>query len=164
MTRSPTEWMILPLRRYAQFTGRARRAEYWWFILFGVIVSVVASIVDALLGAKTVGVGTIVSLGLLIPQLAVGVRRLHDIGRSGWWLGGAMLLGIAFGIAFAVSVGAALVGVRTGNVAAGIGAGTALLGIIGLAILVYAVVLLVWACQPGTAGPNRFGPDPLDID
>jgi uncharacterized membrane protein YhaH (DUF805 family) len=64
--------------QYAGFTGRAPRSEFWWFALFQVIVVVVASIVHQL-------VGNIASLALLLPALAVGARRLHDIGRSGWW-------------------------------------------------------------------------------
>ena len=78
------------LRQYATFRGRARRAEYWWFVLFTVLVSLVAGIIDAVLGTTAqsgVGViGTLASLALLLPSLAVTVRRLHDTDRSGWWL------------------------------------------------------------------------------
>jgi len=78
------------LRQYATFGGRARRAEYWWFILFTALVSVVASTIDAVLGTMTqtgLGlIGTVVSLALLLPSLAVTVRRLHDTDRSGWWV------------------------------------------------------------------------------
>ena len=78
------------LRQYAGFTGRARRAEYWWFFLFTVLVSMVAGIIDGMLGTMTtygVGfVGTVASLALLLPGLAVSVRRLHDTDRSGWWV------------------------------------------------------------------------------
>jgi uncharacterized membrane protein YhaH (DUF805 family) len=72
------------LTQYATFSGRARRSEYWWFFLAYFIASVVASIIDGILGVTVLGV--ILALGLLIPSLAVGVRRLHDIGKSGWWL------------------------------------------------------------------------------
>jgi uncharacterized membrane protein YhaH (DUF805 family) len=72
------------LTRYADFTGRARRAEYWWFALFSVIVVVVAAIIDAAIGFPLLQL--VVTLGLFIPSLAVGVRRLHDTDRSGWWL------------------------------------------------------------------------------
>src|SRR3712207_5732824 len=72
------------LTRYADFTGRARLAEYWWFALFSVAVVVVAAIIDALIGFPLLQI--VVSLGLFIPSLAVGVRRLHDTDRSGWWL------------------------------------------------------------------------------
>ena|SRR5215212_3848117 len=78
-------------QKYVDFSGRARRSEYWFFALFNVIVSVVAGIIDGILGTRTAGgstglVGAIAGLALLLPNLGVGVRRLHDTGRSGWWL------------------------------------------------------------------------------
>lgn len=72
------------LSQYAVFSGRARRAEYWWFVLFYVIAYVVAAVIDQALGAPVLTL--IVALGLLVPSLAVSVRRLHDTDRSGWWL------------------------------------------------------------------------------
>lgn len=79
------------LVKYATFSGRARRSEYWYFVLFGFILSIVASIVDTAIlhSADEHGAGpvsAIVSIALLLPSLAVGARRLHDIDRSGWWL------------------------------------------------------------------------------
>lgn len=79
------------LRQYATFSGRARRAEYWWFVLFSLLVSLVAGVVDRALGtggdADSVGiVGLVTSLALLLPGLAVAVRRLHDTEKSGWWV------------------------------------------------------------------------------
>ena len=71
------------LRKYVTFAGRATRPEYWWFSLFAVIVYVIAFVVD--LSAHTFVFDLIVSLGLLLPTLAVTTRRLHDAGRSGWW-------------------------------------------------------------------------------
>ena len=69
---------------YANFSGRARRSEYWWFYLFNIIVNVVASIIDGAIGMPIVSI--IAFLGLIIPGIAVSVRRMHDVGRSGWWL------------------------------------------------------------------------------
>lgn len=66
------------LSKYASFTGRASRSEFWWFFLFQILVSIAA----AMLGDVVSG---LVNLALLLPALAVGTRRLHDIGRSGWW-------------------------------------------------------------------------------
>lgn len=66
------------LSKYATFSGRASRSEFWWFFLFQVLISVAAS----MLSEKLSG---LVSLALLLPALAVGARRLHDIGKSGWW-------------------------------------------------------------------------------
>ena len=72
------------LSQYATFSGRARRSEYWWFYLAYVLTYVVAAILDALLDVPIFT--PVLFLALLIPTLAVGVRRLHDVGRSGWWL------------------------------------------------------------------------------
>jgi len=72
------------LNQYVTFTGRARRSEYWWFGLFNLGLSLVAAAFDAFIGVPLSQ--WIVGLGLLLPGLAVAVRRLHDIGRSGWWL------------------------------------------------------------------------------
>lgn len=74
--------------QYVGFSGRAMRSEYWYWVLFSVLVSIVASVVDVILFGidGTSPLNSIVSLVLLLPGLAVSVRRLHDIGRSGWWL------------------------------------------------------------------------------
>jgi uncharacterized membrane protein YhaH (DUF805 family) len=80
------------LTQYVGFTGRARRSEYWWFTLFTVLVGLAAAILDSGLGTtpgsdgSTGVIGIIVNLALLLPTLAVAVRRLHDTDRSGWWL------------------------------------------------------------------------------
>jgi uncharacterized membrane protein YhaH (DUF805 family) len=83
--------------KYATFTGRASRSEYWWFALFNFIVSLVLSVLFAPLSV-------LYSLATLIPAIAIGVRRLHDIGRSGWWLliGFVPLVGIVVLIVFFV--------------------------------------------------------------
>jgi uncharacterized membrane protein YhaH (DUF805 family) len=85
------DWYLAVLKNYAQFNGRAGRKEYWYFTLFNVIFSVVLSFVDGLTGTwdPESGIGllsTLYSLAVLIPSIAVGVRRLHDTGRSAWWL------------------------------------------------------------------------------
>lgn len=84
------EWMLLPLRRYAEFTGRSRRMEYWMFGLFSVLLSIASSIVDTFAfdyNFEDDGpISILISLALFIPSLAVGVWRLHDVGRSGWWM------------------------------------------------------------------------------
>jgi uncharacterized membrane protein YhaH (DUF805 family) len=76
--------------KYVDFSGRARRSEYWWWFLFTVLVSIVASIIDSILGTRngsgTGVIGGLADLALLLPSLAVGARRLHDTGRSGFWL------------------------------------------------------------------------------
>jgi uncharacterized membrane protein YhaH (DUF805 family) len=83
-------WYLTVLKKYAVFSGRAQRAEYWYFVLFNLIFSFVLGAVDGVLGTTTAtGVQIlrlIYTLAVMIPSVAVGVRRLHDIGRSGWWL------------------------------------------------------------------------------
>jgi uncharacterized membrane protein YhaH (DUF805 family) len=111
-------------RNYVNFTGRAFRSEYWYWVLFAVLASLVGEIIDAALfpGSFSTGatpVSSLVSLALILPGLGVAARRLHDIDRSGWWL------------------------------------------LIGLIPIVGIIILIVWWCRPGTAGPNRFGQDPL---
>jgi uncharacterized membrane protein YhaH (DUF805 family) len=78
------------LRQYATFSGRARRSEYWWFFLFTVVVSILTTVIDALVWGTKVednGPTTIITtVALLLPTLAVSVRRLHDVDHSGWFL------------------------------------------------------------------------------
>jgi uncharacterized membrane protein YhaH (DUF805 family) len=69
---------------YAKFDGRASRPAFWWWVLFAVLVSVVANIIDLAIGAPVFS--AIVGLGLLLPNLSVSIRRLHDIDRTGWWV------------------------------------------------------------------------------
>lgn len=140
-------WMLLPLKRYAEFSGRSRRMEYWMFALLNVIIAfaVLALIMTggfsmAQFGAggmEPAAFGPIVWLGfallglwwlaIIIPSIAVTVRRLHDRDMSGWWYLGFFIAGFIPFINF----------------------------ISGIAFLV--LMLL-----PGTPGPNRFGPDPKD--
>ena len=71
------------LNNYINFEGRASRSEYWWYVVFYILVYVAAVVIDSVL---SLGFATlIVSLGLLAPSLAVTTRRLHDINKSGWW-------------------------------------------------------------------------------
>lgn len=85
------QWYLDVLKKYAIFSGRARRKEYWFFALFNAIFSIVLSIIDGAIGSFSVegGIGLLsglYTLAILIPGLAVGFRRLHDTGRSAWWL------------------------------------------------------------------------------
>ena len=84
-------WYLEALKKYAVFSGRSRRKEYWYFVLFNIIVAIVLAGIDALLGtvspSSNIGLlSGIYCLAILIPSLAVTVRRLHDITRSGWWI------------------------------------------------------------------------------
>jgi uncharacterized membrane protein YhaH (DUF805 family) len=69
---------------YATFDGRASRPAFWWWVLFGILVAIAANIVDAIIGVQIFSI--VVSLGLLLPNISVSIRRLHDTDRSGWWI------------------------------------------------------------------------------
>ncbi|TFZ47201.1 DUF805 domain-containing protein [Stenotrophomonas maltophilia] len=85
--------MMVPLKRYTQFSGRASRSEFWWFQLFVVIVSIplyVLSFIAGYTGSSTLalvsaGLSVVLWLAVIVPLIAVTVRRLHDTDRSGWW-------------------------------------------------------------------------------
>ena len=77
-------WSFKPLKQFAVFEGRSRRKEFWYFWLFCILVAVLASVCDYIIGSEP-WLENISSLILLVPSLAVGARRLHDTGRSGWW-------------------------------------------------------------------------------
>ena len=128
------DWMLMPYRRYADFSGRSRRKEYWMFTLLSVIVSIV--LVGLLFGGMSaneagepqMGVLAYLATGLLViwglasivPSIAVQVRRFHDQDKSGWFI------------------------------------------LLGFIPYVGGIVALVFMCIEGTKGPNRFGPDPKD--
>jgi uncharacterized membrane protein YhaH (DUF805 family) len=87
------KWYLEVMRKYAVFDGRARRKEYWMFVLFNMLVAIGIGFVLGFVGG-ILGIGTTLSspasvlygLGVLVPSLAVAVRRMHDTGRSGWWI------------------------------------------------------------------------------
>ena len=84
-------WFLMVLKKYAVFSGRAQRAEYWYYVLFYLLIYIGLAVADGVTGtfSSEAGMGLltgIFALGMLIPSLAVGVRRLHDTDRSGWWL------------------------------------------------------------------------------
>ena len=84
-------WFLIVLKKYADFSGRSQRAEYWYFVLFYVLIFLALSVVDGVAGVmyEEVGIGLLgglFALAMLIPSLAVTVRRLHDTSRSGWWI------------------------------------------------------------------------------
>ncbi|HBW4676030.1 TPA: DUF805 domain-containing protein [Klebsiella pneumoniae] len=116
------DWYLKVLKNYIGFGGRARRKEYWIFILVNLILTGVLSIIDKMLGWQRAGgegiLTTIYGVLVFLPWWAVQFRRLHDTDRSAWWL---LLL---------------------------------LIPVIGW------LVILIFNCQRGTEGNNRFGPDP----
>lgn len=111
------------LSKYATISGRARRSEFWWWVLAVWLVGIGVGIVEVLfgLGAPNGGgpLSALYALALILPNICVAGRRLHDTGRSAWWL------------------------------------------LLVLVPLIGFIVLIVFYVQRGTAGENRFGPDPL---
>ena len=156
---SPLDWATRPLKKYADFSGRAPRAEFWWFYLLLLVTIVIAAIIDSIIGSKVLGpygiVACLAYLALLLPYIAVAVRRLHDTNRTGWWMAPPIVLSV-LGM---VMMGPALVDpVAMSNPAALAGMGTSLLllllaGIIGIVVLVFFLLA-------GTNGPNKYGDDP----
>jgi len=152
---TPIDWAKRPLQKYADFSGRAPRAEYWWFTLAVVVVLVVVSIIEDIVGLGGMIFGAygplsgLFYLAILLPSIAVGVRRLHDTNRPGWW----MLPTIVF-YAAAFLVGGRDMMERSPTPA------MALAGILILIGAVFGLVLLIFYCLAGTRGDNRYGPDP----
>lgn len=142
--RSLQQAISVCLGKYATFSGRASRSEYWYFVLFTALVSFALALVEvAATGGETTVMSDLFSLATLLPSLAVGVRRLHDINRSGWWIGAPALGGIAFaGFAIIAAQGPAAPGL------------IAIVGILGLALI---ILLFVFMVTKGDPGPNRFG-------
>lgn len=168
------EWMFMPLKRYADFSGRSRRMEFWMWQLFQVIVYVAVFLIAILAGggammgggdptamAAAGGVVLIVfllyllyALAVLIPSIAVAVRRLHDTNRTGWWI-------LAPLAPYLVAFVAGLMAIGSPDMAG-------VLGVVAvvcmLAAFVLAIVLLVFYFLEGTKGPNQYGADPKAPD
>ena len=133
------------LRLYFNGKGRARRSEYWWWVLFAVVVSIIATILDGLLFGwnmytsqpNTPLVSGLLGLGLLAPGISVMSRRFHDVGLSGWLVAGVF--------------GAYVVGGALANTGSPIG---------GLVVLVTAIAALVVTFLPSKPGENQYGPNP----
>jgi uncharacterized membrane protein YhaH (DUF805 family) len=165
------EWMLMPLKRYADFSGRSRRQEYWSWILFQVIIYIAVLVLLMLVGGSAfmtgdvqsamavggiafliIGLYLIWELVILVPSLAVAVRRLHDTNHSGWWILAPL---VPYLIAFVAAIGGMSSGSGSGLKAAGL---VTMLCV--LAAIVLGLVLLVFMFLDGTPGANRYGPDP----
>ena len=138
---------------YFDLKGRVGRREFWTFVLASFLVLLAAAIVDGIL--HTGLLGPVIGLALLLPLTGLGARRLQDIGRDGQlvWL---------WTLACVVTQVLALLTFMSGPYGALYFLYTMgwLIGLINLAALVISVVLIYFWAQPGTAGPNQFGPDP----
>jgi uncharacterized membrane protein YhaH (DUF805 family) len=150
---SPVQWALLPFKRYADFSGRSPRAEYWWFWLGYMLLNIVFQVLTRI--SPILGLLGLLYLGLIIPMIAVGVRRMHDTGRTGWWL-------LAPFLPYAIGLGLLLPQVMSGRstMTAFMNYGPALaFMLIGF---VLAIVVFIFTVLPGTKGPNRYGADPYD--
>ena len=151
---TPVDWAKRPIEKYADFTGRASRPEYWWYTLALVVTYLVISIVENIVGLNGMAgsyglLSLLLMLATLVPSIAVGIRRLHDTNRSGWWL---LIALIPYGLMV-------LAGIFAMGGAGAIGL-LAMMGLISVVALIGAVVLLVFMVLPGTPGDNRYGPPP----
>ena len=149
---SLTESIKMCFSKYAVFSGRAQRSEFWWFFLFSAVSSAIAGIVPV--------IGQIYPLVLLIPSLAVSARRLHDIGRSAWWLLLHLVsfLALAAGLVALVVIAFAYESSNAEDVVVIVSVIVIVSFLIALGCL---IVLLVFFALPGAVGTNRYGPDPL---
>ena len=168
------------IRKYADFSGRATRAEYWWWLLATLIVSFGVGALDGFIAYLAGSYGfsplsTIFGLAVLLPDLAVTCRRLHDIGKSGWWQLAWLIIGVLGAIPLIVGVIVFVVSgfygsgdwwsgaewqVETGGLVA------LMVGIIVSLLVWLALVIwwIVWLSRQGQTGPNRYGPDPRAWD
>lgn len=149
---SPLDWVFLCLQRYVTFYGRSPRAEYWWFWLFQFSVSLVTMLIDLMLGlggpGSPISTNFLLALGLFLPSLAVTVRRLHDINRSGWTVlvyGVLTIVIVIIGSVLSLLLGAF---------------GTVLLG---LGIIAISVKFIFLMASEGSRGENAYGPNPYGL-
>lgn len=158
--------------KYVTFSGRASRLEYWWFVLFIVIVAAVLGMIDrAMFGVDPVTqvsnglFGPLFSLAILLSALAVGWRRMHDTGKLGWYLLVPMFVSIGTMIFMMMGV-MGFAGMQNAGVDPESLRGPAVfLGVTGVILIwvlqvVFAILLLWWLTRPSDAGENAYGPPP----
>lgn len=189
MAKTAVPLMFQPLVKYADFNGRSRRSEFWLWVLFRILLgAALVTILLVTMGSSlhlaedkpeqfmsrymtVMPIIQLVNLGLLLPSLAVGVRRLHDTNRSGWWIVMPIVVAIVGFILFFVIFGTSLFQLISasngGNEitdAQGLEFFFKFLGSMVLCIvlptLISQIVMLIFYVSDGTPGPNRFGPDP----
>ncbi|WP_068115724.1 DUF805 domain-containing protein [Tropicimonas marinistellae] len=160
------------LSKYVTFSGRARRPEYWWFVLFVVIGGILLSLVDgALFGADAeTGVdrqplSSLFSLAMFLPMLAAGWRRLHDTGRPGWYLLLPMVVSLAMVLAMMMGVMVFSAAEQAGSDPDALRAPALAFGIGGMIVagilqLVLTVLMIWWLSRPTQEEQNQYGPVP----
>ena len=164
-------------RKYATFSGRAPRSEYWWFALFVFLVSALLSIVDAaLFGSGTAEVDAspaqpitgLFQLATLIPLLAAGWRRMHDTGHPGWYVLLPMLAAVGGLFFLLVGIGGFGLAERAGADRGVLAQLAAIFGGTGMLVLVIAQIVLTflllwWLARPSKPAANRYGPPPHEV-
>lgn len=149
---SPLDWAFLPLQRYVQFSGRAPRAEYWWFALLQAVLTFFAAMIDITLGLggpeAPISTELLLGLGLFLPALAVTVRRLHDINRSGWTV-------LVYAAAYA---GVTLLGLMLSAIF-----GTFGFILLGVGLVAVAIKYLILMVSEGSRGDNVYGSNPYGL-
>jgi uncharacterized membrane protein YhaH (DUF805 family) len=164
-----TEAIRTCFRKYVGFSGRAARPEYWWFVLFVFVGSIVAGIIDRILfgGGPMAGtpITSIFQLAIFLPLVAAGWRRIQDTGKPGWLI----LLPVAVSLISMVGVLGGVFGfgmMQGGGMAPGAMNGpAAMMGGAGFIVaivveLVVAVLMIWWLTRPGDPGANKYGPPP----
>lgn len=147
------------LKKYAVFSGRASRAEYWYFVLFNVFISLALWLIDSFLFSDIVSqiglglLGGLYAIGVFIPSLAVAVRRLHDTNRSGWWTLISLIPVSGLLISnFLISFSGSLISIFLIPVS----------GLLILICLISAIVLIVFLAQDSKPGENKYGKNPKE--
>ena len=153
---SPFGRYIGCFKKYVTFSGRANRAEYWWFFLFNFLIGMATSFLGI--------VGTAYYVVSFLPGMAVAVRRLHDVNRSAWWYFLPLL--VLIGLAVVAGVGMVVDYATVSDTVPGMDeARGALFVVLGFCtvifFLVWVILLLVFMLMPGTKGDNRYGKVPL---
>ena len=156
---SPIDWAMRPLKKYADFTGRAPRAEFWWYTLAVGLLMLAALVLESALSITPVlwlygPVTLVLAVATFIPSLAVQFRRLHDTDRSGLWL---LVLWVPY-IPYLYFIFGMLSSVTSGAAPDMASAGMVL--VLGLVVLVAAILLIVFFATAGKQGPNSYGDDP----
>lgn len=141
-------------QKSATFRGRAPRSEFWWFFLFNFLVMVLLFAIGNIIAGKLLGdrLVNIYQLIIFLPYTSVGFRRLHDLNRSGWWLGTLLIISFIwlvclFGILMTGSEFFAMLGTGLAPI-----------------MLIWSIGLLIYFIFPGTKGTNKYGSDPLEQD
>ncbi len=160
------------IQKYADFSGRATRAEFWWWVLATTIVSMAFSAVDSFINAVTSNyffspLSSIFGLAILLPNLAVTARRLHDTGKSGWWQVVWVVVAILAIVPAILGVIAGLAGFFSGgqgwdNWWANLSWIPIVVGVLVTFLIWLGIFIwwLVWMVKQGQSGPNHYGPDP----